>query len=145
LSSLLGFQRLKRRMMSQMRCLQMGNCGISAILEGVVDFFNLVFAGTKGFSFFFFLRAQGLFFVVAESTEFWQSFLLPDVQEYFGKQNDLEFCKDFKSFLLSQSVIEESPALRLFVELSKKCSLHWGSLLDYYKAQVRVQISIVFF
>lgn len=108
-------------------------------------FLQPCFRCNKRFFFSFCARVQLFICFVAESTEFWQSFLLPDVQEYFGKQNDLEFCKDFKSFLMSQSVIEESPALRLFVELSKKCSLHWGSLLDYYKAQVRLQESLLSF
>ena len=132
-------KRLKRRIMSQMRCLQMGNCGISAILEGVVDFFNLIFGATKGWTWivFFPLEVQ-IFFLLKfqESTEFWQSYLIGDVQDYFGAQNDLSTVHDFKQYFLSQTSIEESPALRLLIELSKKCSLNWGSLLDYYKAQV---------
>jgi hypothetical protein len=92
-------------------------CGISAILQNSVEFFNLVFGATEA------------------SSEFWQTFLLGDVQDYFGKQLDLESVADFKVYLFSSLAIEENVSFRVFWELSKKCGLAWGSLVDYYRGQ----------
>ena len=108
-------RRLKRRLLAQMRNYHLGGCGISDILQNTVELFNVIFGAS------------------AASTAFWQDFLLGDVQDYFGRQDDLQSVSDFKSFVLGQSAIEESVAFRLFWELCKKSSLSWGTLVDYYR------------
>ena len=86
-------------------------------MQNTVEFFNLVFGASEA------------------STNFWQNFVLPDVQEYFGPIADVAAVADLKSHLMHQSHIEESVAFRLFWELTKKAALNWGTLTDYYRSQ----------